>query len=41
MVEKTLNLTRGVLAKKTGVNIETIRYYENIGLMPDPVRSSS
>ena len=41
MVEKTLSLTRGALAKKTGVNIETIRYYENIGLMPDPVRSGS
>ena len=41
MIEKTLNLTRGALAKKTGVNIETIRYYEKIGVMPDPVRSGS
>lgn len=41
MVEKTPNLTRGTLAKKTGVNIETIRFYEKIGVMPDPVRSGS
>lgn len=33
-------LSRGSLAAKTGVNIETIRYYENSGLMPDPKRSA-
>jgi len=33
-------MSRGPLAKQTGVNIETIRYYEKIGLMPDPARSS-
>ncbi len=33
-------LTRGSLAKKTGVNAETIRYYEKAGLMPDPPRTS-
>ena len=32
-------LTRGTLAKRTGCNIETIRYYEQIKLMPDPPRS--
>ncbi len=37
---KTLQLSRGSLAKQTGVNIETIRYYENIGLMPEPPRTS-
>ena len=31
--------TRGVLARRTGCNIETIRYYEKIGLMPEPPRS--
>ena len=31
--------TRGSLSKRTGCNIETIRYYEQIGLMPDPPRS--
>jgi MerR family mercuric resistance operon transcriptional regulator len=34
-------MSRGSLAKQTGVNIETIRYYEKIGLMPDPTRSSA
>jgi MerR family mercuric resistance operon transcriptional regulator len=33
-------LSRGALAKQSGVNSETIRYYEKIGLMPDPIRSS-
>lgn len=33
-------LGRGELAKFTGCNLETIRYYENIGVMPDPPRSS-
>lgn len=32
-------LTRGKLAARTGCNIETIRYYESIGLMPAPARS--
>ena len=35
------SLSRGVLSKKTGVNGETIRYYEKIKLMPEPARSSS
>ncbi len=29
----------GALSKRTGVNIETIRYYERIGLLPPPPRS--
>ena len=29
----------GALSKRTGCNIETIRYYERIGLMPPPARS--
>ncbi|MGH6888279.1 MAG: MerR family transcriptional regulator [Rhizomicrobium sp.] len=29
----------GVLAKASGVNIETVRYYERIGVMPAPPRS--
>ena len=33
--------TRGALAKATGVNLETIRFYEKIGLMPDPPRSAA
>lgn len=35
-----IHFSRGSLAKKTRVNIETIRYYEKIGLMPDPPRTS-
>jgi MerR family mercuric resistance operon transcriptional regulator len=31
--------SRGSLAKLSGVNSETIRYYETIDLMPDPPRS--
>ncbi len=31
--------SRGGLSSETGVNIETIRYYEKIGLMPEPARS--
>ncbi len=37
---QTLNLSRGLLAKRTGVNIETIRYYEKIGLLPEPPRTA-
>jgi MerR family mercuric resistance operon transcriptional regulator len=29
----------GALARDSGVNIETIRYYERIGVMPKPARS--
>jgi len=32
-------LTIGRLAARTGVNIETIRYYERIGMVPAPPRS--
>ncbi len=35
------NLTRGQLAKITDINIETIRYYEKIGLIPKPLRTES
>jgi MerR family mercuric resistance operon transcriptional regulator len=30
----------GALATHTGANIETIRYYERVGLLPAPARSS-
>ena len=32
-------LTIGVMARKTGVKIATIRYYESIGLLAEPARS--
>lgn len=31
----------GTLSKRTSVNIETIRYYERIGLIPPPPRTDS
>lgn len=33
-------LTIGRLAEQSGVNLETIRYYERIGLMPEPGRTA-
>jgi MerR family mercuric resistance operon transcriptional regulator len=33
-------MTRGQLARTTGANVETVRFYEKIGLMPDPPRSA-
>ena len=32
-------ITRGALSERAACNIETIRYYENIRLMPQPKRS--
>ena len=32
-------ITIGSLAKKTGTKVQTIRYYEQIGLMPEPGRT--
>jgi len=34
-------LQRAALARRTGCNLETIRYYEKIGMMPDPPRTGS
>src|SRR5437870_12762034 len=34
-------LTIGYLAKESGVNLETVRYYERRGLLPKPPRSAS
>lgn len=33
-------IRRSDLARLTGCNLETIRYYENIGVMPEPPRTS-
>ena len=32
-------LSIGALSKRSGVNVETIRYYEKIGIMPKPNRT--
>jgi len=34
------SFTIGQLSKRTGCNIETIRYYERVALMPEPARSA-
>ncbi len=34
-------LQRAELAQRTGCNLETIRYYEKIGIMPEPPRTAS
>jgi MerR family mercuric resistance operon transcriptional regulator len=34
-------LQRAELARRTGCNLETIRYYEKIGMMPDPPRTAA
>src|SRR5438132_12088481 len=39
-MEETRRIAIGVLATHTGANIETIRYYERVGLLPTPARSS-
>lgn len=36
-----MGIKRGQLAKRTGCNAETIRYYEKIGLLPEPLRSAA
>ncbi len=36
----TARLVIGTLSKRTGCNIETIRYYERVGLLPTPARSA-
>ncbi len=33
-------IRRSDLSRMTGCNLETIRYYENIGVMPEPPRTS-
>ena len=39
-MERT-RLTVGVLAERSGVGVETIRFYEREGLLPAPARSSA
>lgn len=36
-----MSFTIGRLAELTGVNIETIRYYERSGLLPEPQRAAN
>lgn len=38
-VPRAGGLSRGELARRTGVNLETIRYFERIGILPSPPRT--
>ncbi len=38
--EPARELTIGHLARETGCKVQTIRYYETIGLMPEPARTA-
>lgn len=39
-IVKKSKITIGALSRETGCKIPTIRYYEKIGLMPEPQRSA-
>jgi MerR family mercuric resistance operon transcriptional regulator len=41
MKNRVSAISRGALSKKTGVNSETIRYYEKINLIPTPARTTN
>lgn len=34
-------MQRAELAERTGCNLETVRYYEKVGLLPEPPRNAS
>lgn len=34
-------LQRAELARRTGCNLETVRYYEKVGLLPEPPRTTA
>ncbi|MBA4164520.1 MAG: transcriptional regulator [Erythrobacter sp.] len=40
-MELKSGILRAQLARQTGCNLETIRYYEKVGLLPDPPRSAN
>jgi MerR family mercuric resistance operon transcriptional regulator len=37
--QKAQDMKIGALAEQTGVHVETIRYYQRLGLMPRPARA--
>lgn len=37
--QQAMQMKVGALATRTGVHVETIRYYQNVGLMPKPPRA--
>jgi MerR family transcriptional regulator, mercuric resistance operon regulatory protein len=40
-VARNAEIQIGELSRRTGCHVETIRYYERIGLLPHPLRSAS
>lgn len=36
-----ITFTRGTLSKMSGVHVETIRFYENEGVLPEPKRANN
>ena len=40
-MKQQTGMLRAQLARKTGCNLETIRYYEKVGLLPPPPRSGN
>jgi len=40
-MDHQIGILRAQLARKTACNLETIRYYEKVGLLPDPPRSAN
>jgi MerR family mercuric resistance operon transcriptional regulator len=34
-------MQRAELARRTGSNLETVRYYEKVGLLPEPPRTAA
>lgn len=41
MIKKTSKLTISKLAELAGLNVQSIRYYESLGLLPEPERTES
>jgi MerR family mercuric resistance operon transcriptional regulator len=41
MIHQASGISRGAFSKKSGVNGETIRYYEKINLIPEPARTTN
>ncbi len=41
MASRVSEMSIGALARETACNVETIRYYERIGILPRPRRSAS
>lgn len=39
--KRAITLQRAEVARRTGCNLETIRYYEKIGMLPAPPRSAA